>query len=624
MPQIPRPPQFEIFEPVPTPVFPDITQSPALEFLQPELPPQPILPSVPRPPVFDLVQPELPPQPVLLDVPRPPELEFETELPPRPTISNIPHPPVLEHLQPEQPPKPFIPEVPQPPKPFIPKVPQPPKYELDSPSQPISLEPEFPPKQFVPEVPQPPQLEPALPPHPIIPEFPRPPQFEPKLPPKPSLPDVPVHPQFLEPELPPKSIFPNVPLPPQFEFFEPELPPQSFLPDFPQAPIIEIFESPMDDSPSVIIYEPPQVPLIEPVIPEIINANFEDIPPFISPHQPNIIIPELPQYYEPSYPASPFNPETMHYIQEFSPLIYDKAGLVVDRDYVQPPMVNEYQDICNDYCLLKRNISECEMCLKTGVPADYLELCSNCLVSPSEPDCELCYPILLNLCREFCIFEENEPDCSICYPQPKPLIQLPETLNEEPIFATVIEYVPPQEVCPEYCVLTPTSAECAGCVLGVEIVEKVCIDICSGYCLENPDDVQCSVCYATTYGNFVEYNEATFEELPTLEVINYQCCYGEYCTPMPRNGVCPVVCKDLCTTACSNECFNPTCPDCQEVVALNEHRRNQFMIWLKSKLSDMKSRYMAMIEACIRRTELMYERELQAIEVEVDTSFLLA
>ncbi len=93
---------------------------------------------------------------------------------------------------------------------------------------------------------------------------------------------------------------------------------------------------------------------------------------------------------------------------------------------------------------------------------------------------------------------------------------------------------------------------------------------------------------------------------------------------MPRNGQCPVVCKELCKSACSNECFNPTCPDCQEIVALNEIRRTQFMIWLKTKLSDMKSRYMAMIEACIRRTELMYERELQAIETEVDTSFLLA
>lgn len=605
VPEIPRPPQFESFEQVlPTPILPDIPQPPELEIFDSEL--------IPQPPVFEPMELESPPEIIIYDIPKPPKLEvFQTELPPQPTVLDVPRPPKFEHFQPELPPKPILEE-----------VPRPPQQEVELPPQPI-----------LPEVPRPPQFAPVLPTQPILsenpltpefemiqpvlPELPRPPQIETDLVPPPLLPDVQIYSQFqhLQPEFSSQPLFPNIPLPPRFEQFEPQFPS-----DVPQYPMIDIFEP---ELPEITIYESP--PVIKPIFPEILNPSFIQIPHLVSPEQEIIV----PQYFEPTWPVNV--PEQMLYVPEIQSIFEsEEAGLTVDKGILHLPTVNEYQDICNDYCLLKRNISECEICLKTGVPADHLELCSNCLVNPSEPDCELCYPILLNLCREFCIFEENEPDCSICYPQP--LIELPVIFNEElvnipaPMLPTSMEYVPiiPQEICPEYCVLTPTAPECDGCVIGVEVIEKVCVDICSGYCLENPNDEQCTICYTAIIPDVNEMIEGTPEELPTLEVINYQCCYGDYCTPMPRNGVCPVVCKELCTTACSNECFNPTCPDCQEVVALNEVRRTQFMIWLKTKLSDMKSRYMTMIEACIRRTELMYERELQAIEMEVDTSFLLA
>lgn len=561
LPDIPRPLDFEMFVP-PTP-----TQPPELEIFAPDLPLQPISPPVPE---FELVEPESPPPIIVYD-------GFDTEIH-RPTIPTVPHPPAFEAFQPKLPPITILPD-----------IPRPPQLEIELPPHPIRFDV---PQPILPKIP----LSPELPPQPILHELLQYPQFETDF-----LPDNQIYSQIQLPE--PgflQTMYPFVALPHKFEEFEPE---------FTSVPLSEV--------PLITIFEPPQAPVIQPIFPEILNPSVVQIPNLVSTEQPILVT---------NYPENILYPETMVYIPEVqSNFDSEEAGLVADKDILQPP--NEYQDICNDYCLLKRNISECEICLKTGVPADHLDLCSNCLVNPSEPDCDLCYPILLNLCREFCIFEENEPDCSICYPQPS--IELPLILPNElvnipaPILHPIMEYVPitPQEICPEYCVLTPTSPECEGCVIGVEMIEKVCIDICSGYCLENPNDEQCAVCYTA---DIIEPNEEITEEFPTLEEINYQCCYGDYCTPMPRNGICPVVCKELCTTACSNDCFNPRCPDCQEVVALNEHRRTQFMIWLKSKLSDMKSRYMAMIEACIRRTELMYERELQAIETEVDTSFLLA
>ncbi|XP_037050368.1 calphotin-like [Bradysia coprophila] len=514
----PNPPNVPIFPSPPRPFLPEVSLPPAYELM----PPTPTLPDIPQPPDVQPLKPDLPKLPIVPPVPVPPEVE--TEIPPQVTVPDVPLPNIFEEVTPELPPAPILPHVPQPPQyenrlPPLPKLPEPPQLK---PSAPI-----------LPEIP--------LPPQPILPEVPLP-QLEIDLPPQPMLPDMEIYSQ-LQPELP------YVPMPHKYPEFVDEFP---------------------NKVPSITIYEPPQTPVMQPVIPEIVR-----IPSPVSPEKTIIVT------------AYPDNPEQ--------------------------PIVTEYRDICSDYCLQKRNISECEICLKTGVPADHLELCSNCLVNPSEPDCELCYPILFNLCREFCIFEENEPDCSMCYPQP--IILTEEVVNTPvPILPTPIEY------CPEYCALTPMSPECEGCGIGVEVIEKVCIDICAGYCLDNPNDEQCAVCYSEDIPDIVQ-NPV---EWPTLEVINYQCCYGDYCTPMPRNGICPVVCKDQCTTACSNDCFNPTCPDCQEIVALNEYQRTQFMIWLKSKLSDMKSRYMAMIEACIRRTELMYERELQAIEMEVDTSLALA
>lgn len=590
LPDIPRPPQFENFEPpvLPTPILPDIPQPPELEIFDSELPPQPFLPTVPKPPVFEPIELESPPQVIVYDISEPPELEvFQTELPPQPALIDVPRPPVFEHFQPELPRKPVLPEVPRPPQ-FTPALPPQPE---------IPLSPEF-------------EITPSPP---ILLELPPPPQTD-------LLPDMQIYSQFqlFEPEFPTQQPLPYIPLPPQFET---QFPPELTLPDLPQHPMIDTFAFEIPELPPITIYEPPQSPIMLPIRPEIVNPSLIQIP-HLMPIEQEIIVPNY---------IVPHHPETMLYVPEVQSIYEsEEAGLVVDNGILQLPTVTEYQDICNDYCLLKRNNSECEICLKTGAPADHLELCSNCLVNPSQPDCELCYPILLNLCREFCIFEENEPDCSICYPQP--LIELPVIINEElvdipvPELPTLTEYVPivPQEVCPEHCVLTPTAPECDGCVIGVDVIEKVCVDICAGYCLENPNDEQCAVCYAMVIPAVEESSEGTTQELPILEIINYQCCYGDYCTPMPRNGVCPVVCKELCTTACSNECFNPTCPDCQEIVALNELRRTHFMIWLKSKLSDMKSRYMTMIEACIRRTELLYERELQAIEMEVDTSFLRA
>lgn len=592
-PYVPRPPAFE--HPAPPIVsFPRPPLFPKPNLPNPQ-PPRPMMPDIPHAPhvpdveVLEPDSPELPDVPELelpdlTSVPVAPESgNSQTEFPIEVPNTHSPHSNLFEHLQPR-------PQLP--PKPILPNVPRPPKFEPMLPSQPIIPDvPHTAPN--LPNIPSPPKSilpERPLPSQPILSNVPPPPKpnlSKPPLPSEPILPEPPIAPEFTN----------LLPLPPDVEIYpEPDFL-QPMFPHFPPPPKYEDFYIP--DVPSVSVYEPHEMPVMQPILPETLNPEFIRVPGLLPPDQ-DVLTPENILY-----------PESVVYLPE---IVSETAGVPVDKDLLEPPMPE--QDICNDYCLMKRNTSECEMCLKAEVSPNHSELCTNCLANPSGPDCELCYPILLNLCREFCIFEENEPDCSICYPQL--LIEAPVILPDSffnPL-PTPIEYVP--DVCPEYCVHAPMSPQCEGC--GIQIVEKVCIDICAGYCLENPQDEQCGICFEqVTDADLIER-----PEVPELQVINFQCCYGDYCTPMPRSGICPVVCKEQCTSACSDECFNPTCPECQELMALNEYRRTQFMIWLKSKLSDMKSRYMAMIEACIRRTELMYERELQAIEVEVDTSLLLA
>lgn len=559
-----------------------------------ERPAEPLI-SYPHPPLFPKPNPSnLPPKPIIPEIPRPPKFEDLGLVPPTPMLPEILQPPEVGILQPNLSSLPDLPDLT-----IVHEAPQLQDFDAEiGDFKPVPLN-ELPPKVVLPNIPRPPKLEPQPPMQPIIPDVPEVVTVLPILPEiaLPSPPD----------SLPPLELLPisEFPMPPDGHiYFEHQLlEPQTIFHVPSHLEYEDLKEEFLIPGVSYVgVFESPQPPVIQPIYSDIVYPELVEIPNPVSPEQTILVTENL------------LHPETVLYMPDIQPIYgSEEAVIIVDKGILQPPAISDYQHICNDDCLLQRNISECEICLKTGVPDDQLELCTKCLVNPSEPDCELCYPILLNLCREFCIFEENEADCSSCYPQQ--FIEVPE-INAP------MEYIPilSPDVCPEHCLLTPMSLECARCGMGVEVVEKVCVDICAGYCLDNPSDEQCTVCYTSG----IENVDVKIEEQPKFEVINYQCCYGDYCTPMPRNGICPVVCKEPCTTECSNDCFNPTCPDCQEIIALNEFRRSQFMIWLKSKLSDMKSRYMEMIEACIRRTELMYERELQAIEMEVDTSLLLA
>lgn len=386
---------------------------------------------------------------------------------------------------------------------------------------------------------------------------------------EPFLPEVPMLPQIKLPTPPPRHPMAPAPLPPP--------PPRTIVPKFEVPQISEV--------------ELPPLPQIEiPPAPPTFDVPQPVILPSHQPEVPTMVLPPI---------SSPVQ--------------------------IQPPPEHiTLKSFCTDYCELHPNDMNCNICYEPQEPPlPTVELPE--FLPTYEPELPaMSQSISIEMfCSDYCQNEPIRPECNICV--------LPESnLSAEPIFSQ-------QNFCNDFCAFNPDDSECEICNPSIDFCNEYCIfmphaqecrvcqlpekhlNICNDYCPNYPEAPECELCHGKPHTDINE-NEQIIES-------DGQCCYGTHCIPMPRSGICPEICTVSCNKSSSNtchsqSCINPICPQrCAATEALHHKYKMQFMMWLNRKLTEMKAKYSAMIEACIKRTETLYESELRAIEIDAGTEY---
>lgn len=103
-------------------------------------------------------------------------------------------------------------------------------------------------------------------------------------------------------------------------------------------------------------------------------------------------------------------------------------------------------------------------------------------------------------------------------------------------------------------------------------------------------------------------------EIISMGKVQKQCCYLDQCEVVPYDFRCDTRCYEPCDQICTGRCFvNPQCPNkCIEIRI--QLFKIKYQIWLANKLNEIKLKYRAMAEACMLKTKMAYEAEMESMK----------
>lgn len=158
------------------------------------------------------------------------------------------------------------------------------------------------------------------------------------------------------------------------------------------------------------------------------------------------------------------------------------------------------------------------------------------------------------------------------------------------------------------------------------------MDMCNKICPFKPNVPECSKC-AKVYSQANEIQDMLPRRmLPQPEAIvvepsshaimftpevvvtgieRKQCCYLDQCSTVPLDAECGMRCYEPCDAVCTGHCLvNPQCPHECDKVRLEQYKL-RYQMWLAQKLNQIKLKYRAMATACLLKTRLAFDGEVQ-------------